>query len=61
MTSQTYLSPPLAADYTGLVQSTLAKMRIRGDGPPFIKIGVFVRYPRRRHRRLDGGAAAALD
>src|SRR5690348_1593487 len=33
---------------TGISRSTLAKMRMRGDGPPFLKIGKkAVRYPER--------------
>ena len=28
-----------AARYLGLSQSTLAKMRLRGDGPPYLKSG----------------------
>jgi Helix-turn-helix domain len=31
-----------AARYVGLAQSTLAKMRVRGDGPPFSKAGARV-------------------
>ena len=30
---------PEAADYLGLSTSTLAKMRIRGDGPVYAKVG----------------------
>jgi predicted DNA-binding transcriptional regulator AlpA len=30
---------------TGTARSTLAKMRLRGDGPPFVRVGVSVRYP----------------
>ena len=30
---------PQAAAYLGLATSTLAKMRLRGDGPQFIKAG----------------------
>ncbi len=33
------LRAPQAAEYIGLSVSTLAKMRLRGDGPPFLKIG----------------------
>ncbi|MFN0193342.1 MAG: helix-turn-helix transcriptional regulator [Aestuariivirga sp.] len=33
-----------AAAYTGLAKSTLEKMRIRGDGCPFIRIGRAVLY-----------------
>jgi predicted DNA-binding transcriptional regulator AlpA len=28
-----------AARYLGLARSTLAKMRVRGDGPPYAKAG----------------------
>ena len=34
-----YLRAPEAAAYVGLSTSTLAKMRLRGDGPPFRKAG----------------------
>ena len=30
---------------TGAARSTLAKMRLRGDGPPFVRVGASVRYP----------------
>jgi predicted DNA-binding transcriptional regulator AlpA len=30
---------PEAARYVALSESTLTKMRLRGDGPPFIKVG----------------------
>jgi predicted DNA-binding transcriptional regulator AlpA len=30
---------PEAADYVALTVSTLSKMRLRGDGPPFLKLG----------------------
>lgn len=30
---------------TGAARSTLAKMRLRGIGPPWVRIGVSVRYP----------------
>ena len=33
-----------AADIVDLSVSTLQKMRVRGDGPPFLKIGRSVRY-----------------
>jgi predicted DNA-binding transcriptional regulator AlpA len=32
------LRPPRAADYVGLSVSTLAKQRLRGDGPKFIRM-----------------------
>ncbi len=33
------LRPPAAAARVGLSASTLAKMRMRGDGPPYSKVG----------------------
>ena len=33
------LRAPEAAEYLGLSASTLAKMRLRGDGPPYSKAG----------------------
>jgi predicted DNA-binding transcriptional regulator AlpA len=33
------LKPSQAADYLGLKPSTLAKMRVRGDGPRYAKLG----------------------
>lgn len=33
------LRSPEAAAYLGLSASTLAKMRLRGDGPPYCKAG----------------------
>ena len=34
-----------AADFLRLSHSWLAKSRMRGDGPPFVKIGRAIRYP----------------
>jgi predicted DNA-binding transcriptional regulator AlpA len=36
--SQTILRPPKAASYLGLATSTLAKQRLRGDGPKFVRL-----------------------
>lgn len=33
-----------AAKHLGLAVSTLEKMRVYGDGPPFVKLGRSVRY-----------------
>ncbi len=33
-----YLRPPDAAKYLSIGESTLAKFRCRGDGPPFFRI-----------------------
>lgn len=40
-----YLRPAEAGQRVHLSQSTLAKMRLRGDGPPFKKVGGKVVYP----------------
>ena len=42
--SRPKLRTPAAAAYTGLAKSTLEKMRVRGDGCPFIRIGRAVLY-----------------
>ncbi len=36
------LRAPAAAEYLAISASTLAKMRLRGDGPPFFKAGARV-------------------
>jgi predicted DNA-binding transcriptional regulator AlpA len=36
--SQILFRPPKAAAYVGLSVSTLAKQRLRGDGPKFIRL-----------------------
>ena len=33
-----------ASNYLGLAESTLAKMRMRGDGPAYIKAGKIILY-----------------
>jgi predicted DNA-binding transcriptional regulator AlpA len=38
---------PEAANYLGLSKSTLAKMRLRGDGPLFLKLNRVVVYDSR--------------
>ena len=38
------LTPKQLAEITGLACGTLAKMRLRGEGVPFIKLGASVRY-----------------
>jgi predicted DNA-binding transcriptional regulator AlpA len=35
---QILLRPPKAAAYLGLAVSTLAKQRLRGDGPKFVRL-----------------------
>jgi hypothetical protein len=39
------LLPETVSDRIGLAVSTLAKMRLRGDGPPYKRIGGRVMYP----------------
>jgi excisionase family DNA binding protein len=39
-----------AAQYLGFHPNTLVKMRMRGDGPPFVRLGRSIRY---RQRDLD--------
>ena len=39
-----YFRAPDAARYLGLAESTLAKMRLRGDGPAYSKAGRAVIY-----------------
>jgi len=40
----TKLRPPAAADYTGTRPQHLAKLRVYGGGPRFIKIGKKILY-----------------
>ena len=42
--SHRYMRPPQAARYVGLSTSTLAKMRLRGDGAAYSKAGRAVVY-----------------
>ena len=42
MNKSDYLRPPEAAEYVRLSTSTLAKMRVYGTGPSFIKAGARV-------------------
>jgi predicted DNA-binding transcriptional regulator AlpA len=42
MNENTYLRPSEAAEFLRLSTSTLAKMRLRGDGPPYVKSGLKV-------------------
>jgi excisionase family DNA binding protein len=39
------LTPKEAAPLLKVSLSLLAKMRMRGDGPPYIKVGRLIRYP----------------
>ena len=55
MTEYAWFRTPEAAAYIRLSASTLAKMRVRGDGPAYIKAGRAVLYDR---RDLDAWLAA---
>ncbi|WP_417467846.1 helix-turn-helix transcriptional regulator [Maricaulis sp.] len=44
MTSIMLLRPKEVADALGLSKATLAKWRVHGDGPAFIKVGTRVVY-----------------
>lgn len=39
-----HLRTPQAAEYLGLSTSTIEKMRLRGDGPRYAKLGRLVVY-----------------
>jgi predicted DNA-binding transcriptional regulator AlpA len=39
------LTPRDAAAFLRVSESWLAKARMRGDGPPYVKVGRCVRYP----------------
>ena len=38
------LTPQQAADAVGISKSTLAKLRLKGDGPKYLKIGKSILY-----------------
>ena len=38
------LTPQQAADVIGISKSTLAKLRLKGDGPKYLKIGKTILY-----------------
>ena len=40
------MRPGQTADYLGCSTSTLAKMRLRGDGPPYAKTARLIYYER---------------
>lgn len=44
MPNKILLTPGEVSERTGLAVSTLAKMRVRGDGPLYLKVGARVRY-----------------
>lgn len=44
LSSKRVLSAPEAAAHVGLSKQTMAKMRVYGGGPPFLKLGRRVLY-----------------
>jgi excisionase family DNA binding protein len=54
---ETYLRPREAAEYLRSSESTLAKKRLNGDGPPFVRIGRAIRY---RRSDLDAWMARSV-
>ena len=54
---QRYLRPTQAAEYSGIPVSTLAKRRLRGQDPQYIKIGSAVFYDR---QDLDALMASSI-
>lgn len=43
-TSSSLMPPSAAANYLGLSSSTLAKMRCKGTGPEFCRLGGAIKY-----------------
>jgi predicted DNA-binding transcriptional regulator AlpA len=43
-TNRPKLRTPAAAAYTGLAESTLEKLRVRGGGSPYMRVGRVVVY-----------------
>lgn len=44
MSQRQLMTPQQAADYLGVAKHTLARWRVEGGGPPFLKLGGPVRY-----------------
>ncbi len=57
MQSSDYFNTQQAAAYLQISASTLNKLRVFGDGPPFVKMGRTVRY---RRADLDAWTAKRL-
>jgi excisionase family DNA binding protein len=54
---ETYFRPREAAEYLRSSESTLAKKRLNGDGPSFVRIGRAIRY---RRSDLDAWMSASI-
>src|SRR4029453_12928070 len=57
MQSETYMNDVEAAAYLGISRSWLTKLRVRGGGPPHVKLGRRCLY---RRSDLDGFMRARL-
>ena len=57
MTKETYLKPREAAEYLRSSTSTLAKARMKKQGPVYVRIGRAVRY---RQSDLDAWMSASV-
>jgi excisionase family DNA binding protein len=57
MNSEGYLKPRDAAEYLQISTSTLAKLRVYGGGPKFVRWGKVIRY---RREDVDAYMAARL-
>jgi excisionase family DNA binding protein len=44
MPTRQLMTPQQAAEYLGIAKHTLARWRVEGEGPPFLKLGGPVRY-----------------
>lgn len=57
MTKETYLKPREAAEYLRSSTSTLAKARMKMQGPDYVRIGRAIRY---RQSDLDAWMSASV-
>ena len=49
---ETLLTPVQAADFLQIKPNTLAKWRVTGEGPPFVRVGRAIRYSMRELMRF---------
>jgi len=55
MTSSQYLSRTELAERLGTTPQHLAKLALTGEGPPYIKLGKYCRYPIRKLTEWETG------
>ena len=55
------LTPKEAANFLRVSESWLAKARMRGDGPPYVKLGRSIRYREGDPGPVDEISSAAVD